>query len=468
MVVVERAAEVGGYARAERRGQYTFDPSISELPRGVDDELRDGLLRHLGADGCTLEPPELLYRAAFPDLSIDVPFGLTGVASAYAERFPRERAGIERFLALCEQLLADAHQLPIQLSLADLDAAAARFPAFFRHGGSTLAEVLDEHFSDARLKAALAVSWPKAGLPPSRLSFTTFAQGLALQAKGTLQCRGGRLAHALADGLGEAGGQVLLECEAVRIPVQNGRVVGVTLADGQSIAARVVVSNAPAPETLERLVGLELLPGRFVRRLRRMRTSSSCFVLFAATRLDLRELGAASETFLGAWDGERAFAAASDGRPAGRWASVPTLLDSTVAPAGEHLVVLRALAPYDRPWVQERAAWVEQLLDELEALYPGFRLSLTLVESLTPAELALRGGNANGAAFGWENTPAQTGGRRLGLAVPVEGLYLAGQWTQPGHGAYRALLSGMHVARAILAADGAPDAIPDFRRAPTP
>ena len=451
MVVVERAAEVGGYARPERRGQYTLDPSSSELPRGVDDEVHDGLLRHLGADGCTFSAPELLYRAALPDLSIDVPFGLAGVASAYAERFPRERTAIERFLALCEQLLADAHQLPIQLSLADLDAAAARFPTFFLYSGVTLADALDEHFSDTRLKAALAVSWPKAGLPPSRLSFATFAQGLALQAKGTLQCHGGwrGLVRALADGLAKAGGEVLLDRDATRIVVRDGRVAGVTLGDGSTIAAPVVVSNAPAPETLERLVGLELLPARYVRRVQRLRASSSCFVLFAATSLDLRELGAASETFLTGWDG---------------WASVPTVLDPAPAPAGEHLVALRALAPYDRPWEQERPEWVERLLARLEQLHPGACASLTLVESLTPHELASRSGSASGAVFGWENTPAQTGGRRLGLAVPIEGLYLAGQWTQPGHGAYRALLSGLHAARAIMAAGGELDAIPDFRR----
>jgi len=315
----------------------------------------------------------------------------------------------------------------------------------------TLADALDEQFGDARLKAALAVTWPKAGLPPSRLSFATFAQGLALHAKGTLQCHGGwgPLVHALADGLAGAGGQVLLEHEAVRIVVRDGRVAGVTLADGSTIAAPVVVSNAPAPETLERLVGLELLPARFARRLRRLRPSGSCFVLFAATSLDLPELGAAPETFLGDWNG---------------WVSVPTLLDPTVAPAGAHLVVLRALAPHDRPWEQERSEWVERLLARLEQLHPGIRASLTLVESLTPHDLASRSGSASGAAFGWENSPTQTGGRRLGIATPVDGLYLAGQWTQPGHGAYRALLSGMHAARAITAAGGEMDAVPDFRR----
>jgi phytoene dehydrogenase-like protein len=99
----------------------------------------------------------------------------------------------------------------------------------------------------------------------------------------------------------------------------------------------------------------------------------------------------------------------------------------------------------------------ERLLDTLEELYPGFRAELTFVDSWSSGD----------GAFGWENTPAQTGGRRLSLAVPVGGLYLAGHWTQPGHGAYRAILSGMHAARAVLAAAGDEAAVPDFRRSGT-
>lgn len=413
--MLERGDRPGGLARSLRRDGYTFDP-VSELPVGVDDELRDGIFRHLRVD-VPLEPCDRLYRALLPGGQLDVPFGLAAAAEAHARRFPGHRDEIERFLALCEQLLVDAHHLPLNLSLADLDDAAARFPMFFRYGNSTLAEVLEEVVSQPALRFALAISWPKAGLPPARLSFATFAQGLALAARGTLRCRGGF--GVLVDALA-ANVDVALRSTVETIRVEHGRVTGVVLADGSAISAPVVI----AATRIDELVSAEVLPAPYVRKLERLHPSSPCSVLVAATALDL---GLASESLFD-----------------GGWLTVPTLHDDSLAPRGEHIMVLRMPGVVDG----------DALLARLGALVPDAEHTLTFSESWTSTE----------PAFGWENTPQQTGGRRLALVTPVAGLFLAGHWAQPGHGAYRAILSGMHAARAALAEAGDGDAVPEFRR----
>jgi phytoene dehydrogenase-like protein len=416
VVVLERDDGAGGLARSVRRGAYTFDPAVADLPVGVDGELRDGILRHLGVD-VPLEPRRRLYRAALPDGPLDVPFGLDAVAEAHAARYPRRRDEIDRFLALCEQLLVDAHHLPLNLSLASLDEAAARFPVFFRYGGATLADVLDEHITAPALRTALAVSWPKAGLPPERLSFATFAQGLALAARGTLHCHGGFgvLVDALAATVDVAFGAAV-----GAVAVERGSVVGVRLADGSHVSAPSVVATG----RIDELVAPGDLPAAYARKLQRLRPSASCSVLIAATDACP---GAAAETMFD-----------------GGWLAVPTVDDESLAPAGKHIVILCVPGAVDG----------DSLTARLDSLLPGVVGSLTFSEWWTGTE----------PAFGWENTPAQTGGRRPALVTPVGGLYLAGHWTQPGHGAYRAILSGMHAARAVLAATGDEDAVPDFRR----
>jgi phytoene dehydrogenase-like protein len=123
-------------------------------------------------------------------------------------------------------------------------------------------------------------------------------------------------------------------------------------------------------------------------------------------------------------------------------------------------VVVRALASPEED-VQRLA---DGLAHDAETFAPGARVLATL----GPADLERLTGNAGGAAFGWENSPQQTGGRRLSLVTPIGGLFLAGHWAQPGHGVYRAILSGMHAARAALARAGYGDAIPEFSSAPAP
>ncbi len=399
------------------------------------------MLAHLGArEGCTLLPLESGYRALLKGASFDAARG------TYIDAFPTEQRGIHSFFDTCDRILEDTHRLPLQLTLGELDEVAARFPVFVRYRTATLAEALDEHFTDPRVKAAVAVSWPWAGLPPARLSFTTFAQGLSLAGRGTYVVQGSfqRLVDALVAGFLDAGGEIVFDREITRIVVEHGRVRGVVAHDGSEIVAPAVVSNADGRRTLECLLDPEHLPPTQRTRLRRMRPASSAFVLFAETSLDLADAGAGAETFLG---------------DEGVWASIPTLVDPSLASEGHHLVVLRTLAS-----VGDAPAF-ERVLVAAEDAFPGFRESSEVLGTLEPHELEARTGNTAGALYGWENTPANTGSRRLPVVGPVPGLFFAGHWAQPGHGVYRALLSGMHAATALLAERGLPEAIPDFRSA---
>ena len=89
-----------------------------------------------------------------------------------------------------------------------------------------------------------------------------------------------------------------------------------------------------------------------------------------------------------------------------------------------------------------REAFVEELLAAYEPLLPGLRESLTFLESATPRTLERYSANHAGAIYGWENSPAHAGTRRLHHRTPVEGLFLCGHWTQPGSGSFRVIFSG--------------------------
>ena len=74
-------------------------------------------------------------RRAFPDFRLTLPFGIEHVVDALAAQFPAEADGIAEFFALRDQIFREASQLPHAVDIKDLDAAAARFPTFFRYRG---------------------------------------------------------------------------------------------------------------------------------------------------------------------------------------------------------------------------------------------------------------------------------------------------------------------------------------------
>ena len=77
---------------------------------------------------------------------------------------------------------------------------------------------------------------------------------------------------------------------------------------------------------------------------------------------------------------------------------------------------------------------------------PGLAEHLVPLTPDSPTPYALR---RFSAPYGWACTPLGFSIGRLGHTTPVEGLYLAGQWTTPGHGIPQVVASGAEVTRII-------------------
>ena len=88
-----------------------------------------------------------------------------------------------------------------------------------------------------------------------------------------------RLAQVLVEAIEARGGTVRLKTRVERILIDNGRAVGVALADGRRIAARAIVSNADVKRTFLELVGDDALPARFADRLAAAAPGPSAFMI---------------------------------------------------------------------------------------------------------------------------------------------------------------------------------------------
>src|SRR5262249_23258217 len=191
--------------------------------------------------------------------------------------------------------------------------------------------------------------------------------------------------------------------------------------------------------------------------LARLEPSVSAFVVYAAAELDFVALGATHETFVyETWDHDDAYASTLAGRPGWWSATVPTIADPSLAPAGVHLLVLTALVPYGawRAWRAEKKLYLERMLVAAETRFPGLRKNLRFAEGGTPRTLERYTRNSDGAIYGWALGPDQIGPGRPANATPLPGLYLAGHWAQPGGGVYGVVTSGVSAARAALGLRG--------------
>ena len=456
VLVVEQGDGVGGYVHAFRRSGYTIDPAVHAI---LDPALYDALLGHLDVrERCTLIPLESYYQVQFPGLRFSVPFGADEVIEAHAACLPERRDEIRAFFEVCRRIHREGHEVSTLVSLRDLDEQAARFPTLFRYRKATLGAALDEMFTDERARAVAASSSVLLGLPPSRLSFTTFAQAVfAAAVSGACYVEGGVpvLVDAFAASVVRDGGAVVTGTAATRIIVESGRATGVELSDGRVFGARVVLSNADVLHTFDDLVG-DATPPDVRRRLTRLTPSVSAFVVYAGTDMDVSTGGFEQMIFrCASFDLDADYDANGRGDPRAVVIYIPTLVDRSSAPSGHHLLTGAMPVPYDSgaPWRELKPRYLARFVALFEEMVPGIGERLDLVEAATPETLVRFTRNHVGAIYGWESSPENTASRRPPQRTSIRGLYLAGHWTQPGSGFVRAVTSGVHAAE-LIAADG--------------
>jgi len=283
-------------------------------------------------------------------------------------------------------------------------------------------------------------------------------------AAGTVATGGvGAIADALAGAARQAGVTVRTGAEVARITVNDGVATGVTLATGETLDARAVVSNVDPKRTFLTLVDAAYLDPEFVRRVRNIRTNGTLAKINYAVSALPRFAAIGSNGSLSepeqraAMSGrvrlaanidaiERAFDAAKYGRFSDDpWIelTIPTIGDPSLAPAGQHIVSAYVqYAPYrlrDTDWDAERDRLAKRSTATIERAAPGFAASVLAREVITPLDLERQYGLTGGHIFHGELALDQLFIARPTLgwaryATPIRNLYICGSGAHPGSG----------------------------------
>jgi phytoene dehydrogenase-like protein len=277
----------------------------------------------------------------------------------------------------------------------------------------------------------------------------------------------GAVSEALASAARSFGVEIRTGCEVAAITSRDRRATGVALGSGQEIAAPVVVSGADPKRTLLSLCDPEALGPTLVWRARNLRlpgvvgkVNLALDALPGFTGADPDRLQGRIVVAPGIDDLERAFDASKYGRISDHpylEASIPSLVDGTLAPEGKHVMsVLVQYAPYrlhEADWDTEREGLGDLVLKTLEGFAPGFTDRVVARQVLTPLDLERDFGLTEGHPLHAEPGLDQFFAWRplLGHArydFGLDGLYLCGAGAHPGGGITGA--PGANAARRIL------------------
>ena len=271
---------------------------------------------------------------------------------------------------------------------------------------------------------------------------------------------------ALAQAARAAGVEIRTSSPVEKINLTADKATGVTLADGEVLNAKTVVSNADPKTTFNRLVGTRNIEAGFARRIHNIRMRGDAAKLHLAldclpefTGLNANDLGnrlliAPSMAYI-----ERAFNHSKYKEYSSAPAldiSIASIHDDSLAPAGKH--VLSAIVQYaprelQGGWHDHKEAFKQIVIDRIADYAPGIKEQIAESELLTPADLETEFRISGGHWHHGEISVDQLLMLRpvpgvSQYATPVDALYLCGAGVHPGGGVMG--LAGRNAAQEIM------------------
>ncbi len=477
VLVLEKHYTAGGMTHVFRRPGYEWDVGLHYVGQIEEQGGVGDMFRAVSRDGIAwAKMPETYDRVFLGEDSYDLVRGGQAFKDSLARRFPGSEGALGEYLgtvlAATKSFTPFFVERALPRRLGALVGPILRAPSR-RWRASTVAEIVRPIVRDSRLFDVVTAQWGDYGLLPSEASFAIHAMVVSHYLRGAHYPVGGAgvIADSITRVIEDAGGLVVVRAEVAEIVVEGGRARGVRMSDGRVLRAPVIVSDAGARNTWDRLVPADA-PGAagMRRRVASIAPSIAHLCLHLGMRKTAAELGLDGTNL---WiypepDRERAmreYMRNPDAPLPGIYISFPSAKDPTFEARYPGRSTIEAITFASPDWLREwrdtrwhkrgaayedwKSRMTERLLDVVLAHRPSLRGHLDHVELSTPLSTAHFTGHPSGEIYGLAHTPARFA-LDLRAETPTPGLYFTGQ-DLVSCGIGGALSGGFLCAGAILA-----------------
>ena len=474
-LVLEQHYVPGGYASMFKRpGGFFFDVSLHSTTVGQRNGVWNLIPGFPEIEDVEFVPHPYLYRAIFPDYDYRVPQrDLKKYIAMLVGYFPEEEEGIRGLFEDMEGLSRDINEYSQAEGHVDMSRFPKDYPYLFKSYTKTWGALADTRIKNPKLKALVSSLWGYFGLPPSKLACFYYAlptigyiNGGGYYPKGTSQ----KISDALVRFIEDNGGIVKLKSKVEKILVKDHVAYGVKTADGTEYKGKAVISNANAYDTFLEMMNEQDHLKDYVAKFQEYSVSLSSFQVFLGLKKDLvGELGIEdSEIFyVTDYDDDATYKAYLDAdvENSGYGLMLYDNVYEGYSPEGKNTINILVLQGYShwekyeadylkgnkKEYRTEKQRMADILIDKVEeTVLPGLSEAIEIKEIGTPLTNVRYTGHYRGAIYGWDQTMNNTGPNRVPHSTPIENLYLAGAWTQSGHGYGAVIPSGLQCFAEIM------------------
>ena len=404
VIVLERYTIPGGSSGAFYRDGYTFDVGASMIfgfgEKGYTNLLTRALL-DVGEKCETIPDPSQLAYHLPNGMELVVDRDYNQFISNLCSLFPHEASGIKSFYNICWKVFNCLDAMPL-LSIEDPSYLAK---VFFKAPMACLGlarwlpinvgDVARRYIKDQALLKFIDIEcfcWSvmpasKTPMINAGMVFSDRHAGGINYPKGGV----GVIAQKLIKGIEAHGGKILYRARVTKILIENNKAIGVQLASGEKIYSRDVVSNATRWDTFggedvkEPLVPDEYTPKSEKKWRNRYQPSPSFLSLHLGVQKDcIPQDSHCHHLILNDWN-------KMETEQGVVFISIPTLLDPSLAPDGNHIVHTFTPSSIDEwkglnrtSYLKKKEIDAENVISKVECIFPDLKNNISHKEIGTP------------------------------------------------------------------------------------
>nr|BAS69432.1 carotenoid isomerase [Rhododendron kiusianum x Rhododendron indicum] len=467
VLVLEKYVIPGGSSGFYQRDGYTFDFGSSVMFGFSEKGNLNLITQALAAVGCKMQvipDPTTVHFHLPHNLSVQVHREYSEFITELISKFPHEKQGILKFYGECWKIFNALNSLELK----SLEEPIYLFGQFFKKPLEclTLAYYLPQNAGDIARKfikdpellsfidaECFIVSTVNAVQAPminaSMVLCDRHFGGINYPVGGV-----GGIAKSLAKGLVDQGSEILYKANVTNIIMEGGKAVGVRLSDGREFFAKTIVSNATRWDTFGKLLKGEDLP-KDEQNFQKLYVKAPSFLsIHMGVKAEILPPDTDCHHFVleDNWTNLE--------KPYGSiFLSIPTILDSSLAPKGRHILHIFTTASMEdwkgmsqKDYEAKKELVAEEIISRLEKkLFPGLKSSIVFKEVGTPKTHKRYLARDNGT-YG----PMPRGNLKGLLGMPfnttaIDGLYCVGGSCFPGQGVIAVAFSGVMCAHRVAA-----------------
>ena len=477
VLVLEKHYVAGGFTHTFKRKKFEWDVGVhyvgqvnlkNSLMRKSFDYLTDGKLKWA-------DMGEVYDQTIIEGTKYDFKKGRKNQIEQMIAYFPNEEKAIRKYYDLVKGIGAtytiffSERTMPYWLSKT-IGYFMRR--KFYRYSKKTTYEVLRELTANEKLIAVLCAQCGNYGLAPQKSSFAIHGMIVEHFLEGGNYPVGGAssIHKALTKVIEDNGGTVAIKADVKSIIIENNKAKGVEMMNGDRLYSSVVVSNAGAHNTFNKLITKENQKENNTVKLNKINASISHVCVYVGLNASDEELNLPKHNI---WiydnyqldDSQESHLNTKNSASPVSYISFPSAKDPDWQKSHPGTATIQVIGSFPYEWMKEweLAKWQKRgeeyekqkeiiqnkLLEKLFETLPHIRKHVEVCELSTPLSTKHFSNYANGEIYGLEHTPERFNLKLLRANTDYKNLYLTGQdIVCVGVGA--AMFSGLITSIAIL------------------